>query len=146
MPPKNFKLDWKGADVLEATIRASVLGIEEVLVDCVADAQDNVPFATGTLFRSIKTGENGVEIKGDTIVGEWGSFDVNYAIGVETGNRSLIVSVDSDPDGGGARGKRGSTGGGPRRGTVRNAGNKGFLRGAADRHYGELPQRIRENL
>ena len=57
------------------------------MVDCVTDAKPNTPFITGALSRSIRF--NPAKAEGNTVVGVWGSFDINYALAVETGNASL---------------------------------------------------------
>ncbi len=84
--PKGFKLDWKGDDVLKQVVKATKDGIDEVMGECVVDAQANTPVLTGNLRRSIKPQEPAHE-EGDVVVGVWGSADVDYALPVEVGSR-----------------------------------------------------------
>lgn len=63
-------------------------GIDATMGACVTEAKRNVPVRTATLQGSIRF--DPAEIKGSEVSGVWGSFDVNYALAVETGNRSLV--------------------------------------------------------
>ena len=84
--PKGFKLDWKGDDVLKQVVKATKEGIDEVMGECVVDAQADTPVLSGTLRRSEKIQEPAHE-EGDVVVGVWGSADVDYALPVEAGAR-----------------------------------------------------------
>ena len=108
-------------------------GIDATMGACVTEAKRNVPVRTATLQGSIRF--DPAEIKGSEVSGVWGSFDVNYALAVETGNRSLVGPPGSS-----------SWERGPSRGPGRNTGNTGFLRGAADQEYPKLARRINREL
>ena len=129
MPRGNSRVDWRGPQVRRAVERASQRAIDKTTSLCVKDAKDNVPVVTATLQGSFKI--QPAEIEGNFVTGLWGSFDVNYALAVELGNRSLVPS-----------------GGDTQRETLPNSGrgirtgNTGFLRGAADKEYPKLRERI----
>ena len=133
MPKKNVDVDWRGKQVRRAIQRASQRAIDKTTAECVDDAKQNVPVVTATLQGSLRI--EPAEIKGNVVSGRWGSFDVNYALAVEMGNRSLV------PAGGDTkRDQRTGTGRGIR------TGNTGFLRGAADKEYPKLAARIRKEF
>ena len=123
-------MDWRGPQVRRAIQRASQLAIDKTTAECVNDAKQNVPVVTATLQGSFRI--EPAEIKGAFVSGRWGSFDVNYALAIEMGNPSLI------PAGGDA--KRDTL---PNTGRSIRTGNTGFLRGAADKEYHKLKERIR---
>ena len=79
----DFNDDLEG-DLKKATARALL----KTAGACVADAQEDVPVQTGTYRRSIRFDQPQEDNQGIFVV--WGSFDVNYAIAVETGDISLI--------------------------------------------------------
>ena len=124
------QLDWKGPQVRRAIERASEWGIDKTTSECVRDAKENVPVRTGALQGSIRM--QPATRRGKYIEGTWGSFDVNYALAIELGNPSLIPR-DADN-------RRESL---PYSSRGRNTGNRGFLRGAADKQYPKLAGRIR---
>lgn len=131
--PKYKDVDWRGKQVRRAVQRASKRAIDDTMSRAVSHAKENVPVVTATLQGSLRI--EPAEIKGNVVSGRWGSFDVNYALAVEMGNRSLV------PAGGDAkRDKRSGTGRGIR------TGNTGFLRSAADREYPKLAGRIRKEF
>lgn len=86
---------WNSSPFKDAVERAVVRGMNHVMADCVLDAQttlkDHHHVVTGTLVGSIRF-EQPQKISGD-IVGEWGSFDVNYAIFLEMGT----IDITADP-------------------------------------------------
>ena len=108
------------------------------MVDCVTDAKPNTPFITGALSRSIRF--DPAKEEGNTVVGVWGSFDINYALAVEMGNARL---VGPEPLGGEDDSRFGVGGNFD---TGFNHGKNNFLRGAADSKYPELPNNIRDRL
>ena len=132
---KNVTLNWLGDAVQADVLKAAKLGVEDILVDCVADAQPNTPYRTGALHDSERTSEDGVKIQGNVVYGEWGSYGISYALAVETGNRALIPpgSFVEDADQPETNFTR----------TSRNEGNKNFLRGAADKNYPNLSKRVK---
>lgn len=108
-------------------------GLVAVAADCIKDAKEHVPVVTGNLQRSIKF--NPPEHKGSRTSMLWGSFDVNYALAVETGNRSLL-GAESE----------GSRDIPPTKSPGKNRGNVYFLRGAADKYYPTLGKRIQDEI
>ena len=83
--PRGFRLDWKGDQIKDRLLNAARQGIDETMAAGVNTAKPLTPWVTGTLRRSIKI--RPARIEGDRAIGLWGSFDVNYAIYVETGTR-----------------------------------------------------------
>ena len=71
-------------DIKKATARALL----RVGGDCIVDTQEDVPVQSGNYRRSIRLDPPQEDNQGIFVV--WGSFDVNYAIAVETGDISLI--------------------------------------------------------
>ena len=124
--------EWNGDKVAELVRQATERGMQSVVADCIKDAKENVPVQTGNLQRSIRADPPDTNRDGVSIT--WGSFDVNYALAVETGNRSLIgpqegadpLPVTKSPG--------------------KNHGNTHFLRGATDKFYPELGDRIKKEL
>ena len=78
-------LIWFGNRIKDKWLEAARQAIDETMADCVNTAKPLTPVRTGTLQGSERF--EPAEVKGDEVVGEWGSFDVNYAIYVETGSR-----------------------------------------------------------
>lgn len=62
---------------------ASRRGIDRTLAGCIAPAKSRTPVVSGTLQGSIRF--EPAKVEGWRVVGQWGSFDVNYSIFVETG-------------------------------------------------------------
>ena len=79
--PKGFKLDWKGDDVLKQVVKATKDGIDEVMGDCVVDAQADTPVVTG-----LCVGASVHRNRPTKRATRW-SADVNYALPVEVGAR-----------------------------------------------------------
>ena len=77
-------LRWYGDRVQARLLEAIRQGIDETMAECVNKAKPKTPVLTGTLQGSIQF--RPAEVKGDSVSGVWGSFDVNYAIYVETGS------------------------------------------------------------
>ena len=124
---------WDDDALRKAVRQAAAKGLNRVAADCVQDAKANVPVVTGTLDGSIQVWEPAQPGSSGPVQVVWGSADVNYALGVELGDRSLIPTDSARPRA-------------PARGTPRNPGRKGFLRGAADKYYPELAQRIQQEM
>ncbi len=72
--------------MLKQVVETTKDGIDEVMGECVVDAQADTPVLTGNLRRSIRPQEPAHE-EGDVVVGVWGSADVNYSLPVEVGAR-----------------------------------------------------------
>ena len=83
--PRGFRLTWKGDQIKKRWLEAARQGIDETMAAGVVEAKRNTPRVTGALQGSIKTER--ARIEGDKAIGRWGSFDINYAIYVETGTR-----------------------------------------------------------
>ena len=120
--PKGFKLDWKGDDVLKQVVKATRQGIDEVMGECVVDAQANTPVLTGNLRRSIKPQEPAHE-EGDVVVGVWGSAGIGNRESEEDVGYAFYVEV-------GSRGRPG----------------RNMLRNAADKNYPRLEDTIAKRL
>ena len=134
MPRRSRKnLDWRGPEVKRAVLKASQRAVDDTMSRAVKDAKQNVPVVTATLQGSIRIQPS--EIKGEDVDGLWGSFEVNYALAVETGNRALVPS--------GGDNQREMT---PNIGRGIRTGNTGFLRNAADKEYPKLKARIQAEL
>ncbi len=126
---KNFTIDWKGDEVMSTVERATKDGIDIIMGECLPTAKDDVPVATSAYHGSIKVVEKARKVGGE-IAGIWGSTDINYALAIETGDRSYL------------RGSGLTEKGEKRVPTHRNKGNHGSLRKAADRHYKDLAKTI----
>ena len=133
MPRRRKGLDWKGNDVLDKVVQATKWGIDKTTAACVVDAKENVPVVTATLQGSLRI--EPAEQRGVQVSGLWGSFDVNYALAIEMKNPSLAVS--------GGDNTRETL---PYTGRGKNTGNSGFLRGAADKEYPGLADRVAERF
>ncbi len=70
--------EWNGEALKKRLAEAARLAIDETTASCVAPAMGRVHVKTHILQGSIKFRPAAME--GDTIVGRWGSFDVNYAL------------------------------------------------------------------
>ena len=122
-------VEWRGDQILAKVVRACRFAIDKTHAEAVDDAKTNVPVLSATLQGSLRL-EPAAERRG-TVVGRFGSFDVNYALGIETGDRSKIPPGALTPPIGPPRGRR-------------NTGNRHFLGNAARREYPKFKQRIGE--
>ncbi|MBS3927091.1 MAG: hypothetical protein KGZ65_00100 [Sphingomonadales bacterium] len=77
------KVQWEGDKVFSEVGKATALGIDQILAKCVIDAKTEHAFEnrTGVLEGSIRS--KPAETVGTRMVGEWGSFSVEYALYVE---------------------------------------------------------------
>jgi len=108
-----MSLIWNGDAVIKEMTRATRLGIDETMSECVINAKENYYQGHG-LITSVLQGSIRMEpsaLRGLHVVGTWGSFTVNYALYVEQGNGRML--------------------------------GQGQLRGAADFEYPKLAARIR---
>jgi HK97 gp10 family phage protein len=82
-------LVWHGELVEERIIAACKIAVDATTAECVNHAKTNHPWTnrTGTLEGSIMA--RPAEEEGLAVVGEWGSFDVNYAIFLELGTSKM---------------------------------------------------------
>lgn len=76
-------VEWKGDELLAKVTQATALAIDQTLADCVVDAKAEHSFEnrTGVLEGSIRS--TPAALQGSKVVGEWGSFSVEYALYVE---------------------------------------------------------------
>ena len=124
------------AKVLSRYEKATMGGIDDVMADCVQQAIEDAPFATGALAGGIAIHHDARKEEGDEIAGMWGSHDVFYALAVETGDREYLKDLP----------KRESTAGMNRKETTLNKGRRNFMRGATDIYYPQLGDRIQDHL
>lgn len=96
-------LDWRGEEVSRKIIAATKWGIDKVLSECVVQAKKNwIRAPRGTPpgppggFPTVRTSalQGSIEMRparetSDAIIGLWGSFDIDYAIYVETGTGKM---------------------------------------------------------
>lgn len=79
-------MSWRGDEVAGRVAAAAKLAVDATTAAAVTHAKQNHPWqnVTGTLEGSLQM--RGAEIVSDgDIVGQWGSFDVEYAIFLELG-------------------------------------------------------------
>ena len=93
-------LEWYGKEVMKKVQDATVAGINETMLKCSSAAQSQLypghGVITGILKGSIKPHEDGVTVDGNSIVGRWGSHDVNYALPIEARYGYLRYAVDTE--------------------------------------------------
>jgi len=125
---------FRGEQVSANVVRATKHGIDTIMAQSVVDAKEDVPVATASYQGSIRIVEP-ADKHGDEIAGVWGSTDINYALGLETGDFSYLAGAQ--PLGGESAN---------RVETRRNKGHRGSLRKSADRNYPNLADEIRKRL
>ena len=84
------KLTWNGDQVQKQTLEAARKGLNATLADCVLQAQQSgyVPVAKvagGTLRSSLRF--EAAKSSGNTLMGSFGSYTINYALWQEIGTR-----------------------------------------------------------
>ena len=89
MTSPNYSFDWRGDEVKDLVERAGVIGIDATLAACVLAAKPNTPYQYGNLRRSIRF--TPAQVVGGIVEGEWGSFDVNYALWHEIGTKYITA-------------------------------------------------------
>lgn len=77
------ELNWRGAEVLANAERAIEAGMNETLIGAVTEAKHEVPKRTAILEGSIRMVP--AKKEGGLYVGEFGSYNNNYAVHVEFG-------------------------------------------------------------
>jgi len=91
-------LDWRGAQVLSAVKEATKAAMNETTMKAVEAAHTQLypghGFITGLLHGSLKS-EPATE-EGGEISARWGSFDVNYALYIETRYGYLRYGADAE--------------------------------------------------
>lgn len=140
-------VEWHGPEVTEKVIAGTMRAMDRVMADCVSAAKELAPVRTAALQRSIQM--RPTRRDGGALVGQWGSFQIGYAIYQEMGTGLYAP-------GGGMRYEIR-----PRRrralwwdgldhpvAMVRHPGvrPRPYLRPSADAIYPALPQYIREEL
>jgi hypothetical protein len=83
--PASYSLAWRGGAIVGRTKHATRQGLEETLARCVTMAMGLVRVEFGTLQGSLR-----YEMLGNE-EGEWGSFDVNYALFQELGTWKMTA-------------------------------------------------------
>jgi len=80
------ELKWYGDDIKRKVLRACVIGVNRTMAVAVAEAKETHPFTnqTGTAERSIRIA-GPAEVRGDDVVGIWGSVACSYFIFLEFG-------------------------------------------------------------
>ncbi len=74
---------WDDKPIIDKTLLATRIGMDSVLSKCVSAAKAIVPKVTTALQGSIHM--QPTKLKGNELVGEWGSYNIKYAIYIETG-------------------------------------------------------------
>lgn len=145
MPPrrKTYDVTWNGTQIRNHVFQSTKNAINEVMGDCVAEAQPNTPYVTGNLRRSIKIQELAKQER-ETVAGLWGSADVDYALAVESGTDGGPVQVSAHT----RQIKRTGTTQSVRAHTRETNPRPGvnMLRNAADSNYKNLAPKIKANL
>lgn len=108
-------------------------GIDETMAVAIPEAKEDVPVASAAYQGSIKIVEPAKK-DGTEIAGVWGSTDILYGLGVETGDFSYL------------KGSPAGLEGAKRVPTRKNEGNRNSLRKAADIHYPSVVKRIARRL
>ncbi len=83
-------LIWRGKQVNDLMVKATKFGVDKVMEQASIHAKNNHPWRnrTGILEGSIRPVMEARE-QGNSIVGLWGSVDVNYAIFLELGTMRM---------------------------------------------------------
>ncbi len=84
-----MSLQWKGNALEKKVAKASARAIDETMALAVVEAKATVPRKTTLLQGSIKW--RAAIIRLNRVIGQWGSFDVNYAIYVEKGTGRMAA-------------------------------------------------------
>ena len=131
-------LKWYGERLKKTMAGASKRAINEIMGECVTEAQSRVP--PGELHDDIQILEPATR-RGSGYVGSWGIKDVWYGWIVEKGSRARVVEAQTKqalywP---GATHPVGKV-------SIPDIPARPFLTPAMDIHYPELPGRIRKYL
>ena len=90
---QGFKIDFKGKEVLSAVQQAAKDGVDETMAACVNEAKPNTPVITGALQGSIRF--DPAQVRRNAVEGEWGSFDIDYALKIELARNMLRNAADA---------------------------------------------------
>lgn len=90
-------LNWKGDDVAQKVKDAARMGIDGTTAAAVVQAKDNHPWSnvTGTAEGSIQMRPS--EEIGDEVVGQWGSYGVDYFLHLELGTVHMAARPSLRP-------------------------------------------------
>lgn len=72
------RVSWRGPLVAARVRHAQIAGIDKTMGECIVEAKSLVHVDTATLQGSIRL--EGARASGGGARGQWGSFDVNYAL------------------------------------------------------------------
>lgn len=72
------RIVWRGAAVAAHVRAAQIAGVNKTMGECITQAKGLVHVDTATLQGSIRL--EGAQPDGNGVRGQWGSFDVNYAL------------------------------------------------------------------
>lgn len=132
-------LNWNGEEVVKKVIFNARIAMDRVMSKCVIEAKGTVPKVTTALQGSIRM--QPTKESGGQLVGRWGSYNIKYAIYIETGTDPYIIRPKNAKalfwDGAAHPVK-----------VVHHPGIKAqpFLRPAADKFYPTLPAAIRRAM
>ena len=83
--PNIVSFSWYGERVKNVTIDAVKKGIDQVTILCVSTAKADTPVITSALHGSIQM--RPAVRSGNSVMGQWGSWSINYAASVEYGSK-----------------------------------------------------------
>lgn len=92
-----WRIHWRGAAVRAAVEAAAIAAINETMGECVTMAKVLVRKKTTNLQGSLRL--EPASRRGTSIVGTWGSFDVNYALWQEIGTSRMSAQPYLRPSG-----------------------------------------------
>ena len=95
-------VEWNGDAILEATAKAAILGMDETLALCTAGAIGKVHIVSSDLQGSIHF-EPSKRVSKFLVAGQWGSYDINYALIEEIRHPYLRPQADTYYGGTGKR-------------------------------------------
>lgn len=132
-------INWNDKEIKKKTLDATRLAMDRIMAKCIVEAKGDVSVKTATLQGSIRM--EPTKLKGGDLVGIWGSYNVKYAIYIETGTDPYIIRPKS---------KKALFWPGASHPVkvVHHPGIKAqpFLRPAADKYYPNLPGEIRRAM
>lgn len=73
-----MSLHWRGPQVAARVRAAQITGVNKTMGECIIQAKATVHVDTATLQGSIRL--EPARPEGNGVVGQWGSFDVRYAL------------------------------------------------------------------
>ena len=82
--PKGYRIKFLAKSVIGKVGDATVDGVDDTLAECVRVVKPLTPVETSILQGSMRL--EPAKRQGSRVHGQWGSFDVNYALWVEIGS------------------------------------------------------------